>query len=95
MLDMSYEEFVKADLVVHIRSSLLGEDIAIASNEEAATRAWDGVVVYLMEEFRHLYAGGELNEAALRVLHRLKRQLPNSRMTGTHGMRPGAGGTER
>jgi hypothetical protein len=45
------------------------------------------VVVYLMEEFRHLYAGGELNEAALRVLHRLKKAEASARLTGTHGYR--------
>jgi hypothetical protein len=91
MLDMSYEEFVKADLVLHIRSSLLGEDIAIASNEHAARRAWAGVVVYLFEEFRHLYADGKLNEAALRVLHRLKKAESSARMTGTHGFRLSGG----
>ena len=84
---MSYEEFVKANLVLHVRSSLLGEDIAIASNESAAKRAWAGVVVYLFEEFRHLYADGKLNEAALRVLHRLKKAEASARMTGTHGYR--------
>lgn len=90
MLDMSYEEFVKADLIVHIRSRLLGADIAIASNEEAARRAWDGAVVYLMEEFRHLYAGGEFDQAAARLLHRLKRQLPGTRMTGSSSAAHGA-----
>ena len=57
-------------------------------------RPLPGVVVYLMEEFRHLYASGELNEAALRVLHRLKKQERDARMVGTHGYRFSREGTD-
>jgi hypothetical protein len=91
---MSYEQFAKADLVLRIRSSLLGEDIALVSDEEAAKRAWAGAVVYLLEEFQYLFAGGELNHDALRLLHRLKKLDPGARMTGTHGY-PGSFGMER
>jgi hypothetical protein len=94
ILDMSYEEFAKADLVLRIRSSLLGEEIALASSEEAAARAWAGAIVYLLDEFRHLYASGELNEDALRLLHRLKKAFPGVRMRASegHGFNSGSEG---
>jgi hypothetical protein len=91
---MSYEQFAAADLVVRIRSSLLGEDIALASDENAAKRAWPGAIVYVLEEFRHLYAGGELNLDALHLVHRLKKTLdPGARITGTYGY-PGSYGMD-
>jgi hypothetical protein len=47
--------------------------------------AWAAAVVYLLDEFRHLYASGELNEDALRLLHRLKEAFPGARMRAVQG----------
>ena len=79
---MSYEDFERANTVVYIRSSVLGDDIALASNEEAAADVPEGYPVYLLEEFKHLYATGELHLDALILLHWLKFCFPATRVIG-------------
>jgi hypothetical protein len=90
---MSYEQFAKADLAITVRSALLGEDIVIASDEKAA--AWAGTmrVVYVLDEFRYLYASGELNVDALMALHRLKQGFRGARARGMQPP-PSANGKE-
>jgi len=77
---MSYEEFAKADLVLLVRSAVLGEDIVLVSSDEAARRAPPDKVVWVLNELGRLYATGKLNVDALQAIHRLKKGLGTAKV---------------
>jgi hypothetical protein len=79
---MSYEEFAKADLVLLVRSAVLGDDIALASSEDAARRAPRDMVVWVLGELRRLYVEGGLDVDALKTIHRIKKSFGGARMIG-------------
>ena len=80
-----YEEFAKADLVLTIRSALLGDDVVLASDEKAAARASTDHAVYLLKEIGQLYASGSLDVVALKTLHRLKKGFRSARLRDVSG----------
>lgn len=95
LLAMSYEEFAKADLVLLVRSAVLGDDIALASSDEAARRAPREMVVYILDELRKFYVGGTLDVDALKALHRLKKRIGDARVICENEDGRGGRGSER
>lgn len=82
VLAMSCTEFAKANLVLLIRSALLGDDIVLASDETSAARAGREHAVFLAEEILRLYGTGRLDVEALKVAHRTKKGLGDARLAG-------------
>jgi hypothetical protein len=70
IMSLSYEEFIKADLAVKIRSSLLDEVIFLVSNEEMADQVEADYVYYLPDEILALQG---LKPKEIRKAHLVKK----------------------
>jgi hypothetical protein len=78
---LTLDEFAESDLVLTVKSKLLGEEIVFASNPECLLD-WNGPqVVYLPQELKIL---SRLTPDAIKRIHALKKLVDGDIIGSTH-----------
>ena len=70
--NMNLSVFAKANLVVEVASKAFGETVCFVSDDRAAERAPEGMVVYLADELAIVERSG-LSKDSFYVIHKLKK----------------------
>lgn len=78
VVEMTFEAFSTAGLVVRVTSRLLGEDVLFVSDNAEDVDETGDLVVYRAEELLRLV---QLPQECIRTVHRVKKAFPGARVT--------------